>query len=468
MLYQQTVGRHARYAMLETLREFALEKLAESPDEPVTRQAHARYYLNWISGGQPTNFIWLPVSAEHISSWDRSRKSGANLREAVAWCIQSGDLETGGWLVQKQFQFWHRRGPLGEGRALAEQLLALEADRTPVRAPPRYCTAGFLAYAEADLDRARQRLEAGLTLARAIDDRMTVDFCVETSGRIALAEGDLATARRLLAEQLAIARGSGNADADLGRALAIRSAELSVSGEYATARSQWEDIARLGFPDAPPLQGLGHLALLEGDVDRAARLFYEALGPRAAPQLGPVEAGDPGRSGRARARARPPEAAARLLGARDQLFAQFGSRDDVVTHFFYDPALAGVRDAVAADALRRAWTAGASMSLDEAFAYARSIVPPPAGSSRIRTRRSRRCVATARWLRRGRSRRRAMRARVARGARSRADLQVAGGGPQGAQQLTRGTALRTTQRGFVALQAGPGWFGHRRSTPLTT
>jgi hypothetical protein len=49
-----------------------------------------------------------------------------------------------------------------------------------------------------------------------------------------------------------------------------------LSADYATAREQWEEVARLGFPDSPPLQGLGHLALLEGDLVRATQLFYEA------------------------------------------------------------------------------------------------------------------------------------------------------------------------------------------------
>jgi predicted ATPase/DNA-binding XRE family transcriptional regulator len=47
LIYQQNVAGHARYSMLETLREFAREKLAESPDEAPTRDAHARYYVSW-------------------------------------------------------------------------------------------------------------------------------------------------------------------------------------------------------------------------------------------------------------------------------------------------------------------------------------------------------------------------------------------------------------------------------------
>jgi hypothetical protein len=61
--------------------------------------------------------------------------------------------------------------------------------------------------------------------------------------------------------------------------------------------------------------------------------------------------------------------------------ARFGhialAEDDVVTRFFYDRALSGVRETVEADTLSRAWAAEAGMSLEDAYAYARSIVPPP-------------------------------------------------------------------------------------------
>jgi tetratricopeptide (TPR) repeat protein len=243
-----------------------------------------------------------------------------------------------------------------------------------------HCAAAFLAYAEADLDSARQHLEAGLRLARAIGDRMATHFCIEHLGRIALSEGDLATARQLLDEALAIAKASGN---PMPITFTMWPAGLLsyMSGDYATARSQWLEVARLGFPDAPPLQGLGHVALAEGDVDRAAQLFYEAWD--IAQRHNSVQSkltilGDLAVLALARGHAEP---AARLLGARDQLFAQFGSRDDIASQVFYDQTLTGLRDAIEAGALTHAWTAGAGMSLDEAYAYARSIVPPPSEAS---------------------------------------------------------------------------------------
>src|SRR5262249_25727084 len=97
LLYQQSMGPYQRFSMLETLREFARERLAESGDEIATRQAHARYFLNWLSGGRPDSFFPLPVLSGHIASWDEVELERANLREALAWCLQTRDLETGGW-----------------------------------------------------------------------------------------------------------------------------------------------------------------------------------------------------------------------------------------------------------------------------------------------------------------------------------------------------------------------------------
>jgi hypothetical protein len=190
-----------------------------------------------------------------------------------------------------------------------------------------------------------------------------------------LAEGDLSGARRLLDEQLAISRATGERMA-ISAALWPSGMLNYLSADYATAREQWEEVARLGFPDSPPLQGLGHLALLEGDLVRATQLFYGAWD--VAQRHNSMQSklailGDLAVLSLAHGHA---EAAARLLGARDRLFGQFGSREYVETQFFYDKALAGVRAAIAADALSRAWTAGSTLSLDEAFEFARTIVPP--------------------------------------------------------------------------------------------
>jgi len=378
LLYQQTIGRHSRFGMLETIREFAREKIVESTDERATRQAHARYFLHWLSGGQPSNFTRLPVISDYISSWDEVEEERTNLREAVAWCIQNADLETGGWLIQKQFQFWHRRGSPREGRALAEQLLDLPGQPESAARVAAYCTAGFLAFAQADLGPAKEHLQAGLERARALGERMAIHFCLDTLARISMAEGDLAAARRLLDEELEIDRDVGD---PMATSFTLWPAGLLsyLSGDYAAARDQWEEVARLGYPDSPPLQGLGHMAVAEGDLGRATRLFYEAwdLAQRHnSMQSKIVILGDLAVLALARGE---PEAAARLLGARDRLFAQFGSRDDVVTKFFYDKALAGVREMIEADALSRAWSAGSAMSLDEAFQFAQSIVPADAG-----------------------------------------------------------------------------------------
>ena len=207
---------------------------------------------------------------------------------------------------------------------------------------------------------------------------MQIHFCLDTLARISMAEGDLPAARRLLDEELALDRDAGD---PMATSFTLWPAGLLsyLSGDYATARSQWEEVARLGYPDSPPLQGLGHLALLDGDLSSATRLFYEAwdLAERhASVQSKLVILGDLAVLALARGS---PEAAARLLGARDRLFAKFGSRDDIASQFFYDKALAGMREAIEADALSRAWTEGSSMSLDDAFEYAQSIVPPERG-----------------------------------------------------------------------------------------
>jgi predicted ATPase/DNA-binding XRE family transcriptional regulator len=376
LLYEQTAGLQQRFAMLDTVRGFAREKLSESGEDPAVRASHARYYLNWLSHGQSNSFFPLPVLSCHISSWDQVEAERANLREALAWCVQSHDLDTGGWLVQKLFQFWYKRGPFGEGRAWAERFVALEGAVDSHARMAAYCAAGSLAYADADLETARIRLEAGLALARAMGDRIAVAFCLDHLGRISLVERDLLNARRLLTENIAVCREAGE---PMALAAGLWPAGLLSywSGDRSTARDQWEESIRLGIPEPRLHQGLGHLSQDEGNLPAAADYFYRAWDE--AERQGSVQSklvilGD--LAGLACAHGKP-EAGARLLAARDSLFKQFGGGEDLATRLFYERTLASLEEALDPAAMRDAWQEGTAMTLDEAIAFAHSIVPAP-------------------------------------------------------------------------------------------
>ena len=115
--------------MLSTIREYALERLAESNDESATRRAHAAYYLVLAEEGAED-------IAAHPEWLDRFEVEHDNFRLALDYLIKTGDAEWGLRLGAALFRFWETREHLTEGRDAIARLLALEgaAARPKLRA----------------------------------------------------------------------------------------------------------------------------------------------------------------------------------------------------------------------------------------------------------------------------------------------------------------------------------------------
>src|SRR5271170_3023962 len=120
----EQVDKETRFFMLSTIREYALERLAESHDEPATRRAHAAYYL-----------VLAEEGAEDIAAqreWlDRFEVEHDNFRLAIDYLIRTGDAEWGFRLGAALFRFWETREHLAEGRDTIMRLLAMKVEATP-------------------------------------------------------------------------------------------------------------------------------------------------------------------------------------------------------------------------------------------------------------------------------------------------------------------------------------------------
>jgi hypothetical protein len=191
-----------------------------------------------------------------------------------------------------------------------------------------------------------------------------------------LVEGDLVSARRLITEDIAVCREAGE---PMALAAGLWPAGLLSywSGDRSRARNEWEESIRLGIPEPRPLQGLGHLAQDNSDLPTAAQYFYRAWDE--AQRQGSVQSqlvilGDLAGLAYARGHA---EAAARLLGARESLFGQFGGREDLATRLFYERTVASLVETLEPAALRRAWTEGSDMTVEGAIQFVQSIVGRP-------------------------------------------------------------------------------------------
>lgn len=187
-----------RFGMLETMREFALERLADSGEEEAVRQAHAAYFLRLAEEAAP--HLHLGDQAFWLERLDEEH---ANLRAACAWFAAAGDDEAMLRMVAALGWFWLVRGHLNEGRLLAQGALRRGAAiDSSVRARALAITA-ILALWQGKFAEAHDLAQTGEKLARALDDSVAMSRallartfleCLRQNFAVAIAAGEEAIA----------------------------------------------------------------------------------------------------------------------------------------------------------------------------------------------------------------------------------------------------------------------------------
>jgi tetratricopeptide (TPR) repeat protein len=265
-----------RFAMLETVREFAAERLAAAGEEPATRRAHAAHFLALAERAEPEL-----AGAEQGAWLDRLETEHDNLRAAVAWSVAADAGATAVRLVGALWRFWWVRGHAGEGRAWADRALAGGAG-TPAERARAFYTAGSLAEKLADAAAAVPRLEAGLAAARAAGDLETAARCHNALGIVAESEITLDRAEDCFASALDLFRAAGD---QLGVAVGLINLGQVARNRGDLDRGEAllrEGLARArGLGDlqqvAAAVRALARTALVRGDYERAVVLGKEAV-----------------------------------------------------------------------------------------------------------------------------------------------------------------------------------------------
>jgi predicted ATPase/DNA-binding SARP family transcriptional activator len=263
-----------RYGMLETIREYAREKLDESGETEHMCQRHRDYFIALAKRAEPKlkggeQFRWL----------DRLELENDNLRAAWECAIES-EAELALRLASALLDFWSMRGNPSEGREWLARLLPRTNHwgQTTKRAQV-LSTVGFLAYLQADLAAARALLAEALPIFRAMGDSKETAFVLLWIGRVAYLQHDEPAAKTLTEECLRIYQDLKD---QWGMAIAIyQLATLAVArGHYDEAEEGlMKSLAKfqeLGdrHRTAYVLNALGELARLQGDYERAGE-FYE-------------------------------------------------------------------------------------------------------------------------------------------------------------------------------------------------
>ncbi len=268
-----------RIGMLQTVREYALERLAASGEEDAARARHADHFLALAEAAAP--HLDGPRAAASLA---RLGREVDNLRAALDWLLERGEGERAARLAGALGVFWWRRGQLREGRRSLERALARGAGLSPGTRARATLALGRLARAQYDPVAARDRLADALALARELGDERAAADALDELGIVAVlgGVGDDEAAARLFGESLALARRIGDR-AIAARALMHLGNVARMRGDDAGAAARYEESLGLLRPGGDlgdlgrALNNVGLSALLAGDGARAEALLAEAI-----------------------------------------------------------------------------------------------------------------------------------------------------------------------------------------------
>ncbi len=270
------VEERARFVMLETIREFALERLAESPDPETVRRAHAEFFLSVAEAGAselrgPDQVSWV----------QRLGRETENFRAALQWSRgHAGEL--GLRLAFALARFWEQRGTLGEARTWLAAALDSEDHVDPAVRARGLSYLGRLALLQGDYATARSSLEQALEKGRAIDDRDEIAACLLELGWVELVTGNYERSRKLLEEGLDLSRGLGD-EQMVSRALRSLGRVLTEEGDTAAARPLLDEslAIRRRLEDrrsvSNTLSAIGRAGLIAGDLEGARTALVESI-----------------------------------------------------------------------------------------------------------------------------------------------------------------------------------------------
>jgi predicted ATPase len=424
----QGPGGEPRFSMLETIREYAGERLAESREERELLVRHAEFFLGMVVEAEPhlTSGRRFPYLVGLETDLD-------NLRAVIARSLDGRvPFEIGMDVCSHLLWYWYLRGRHIEGRRVSETMLQrLDKESDTVPRGSILLGAGALAWCQGDFVTARSFLEEsvgvlrrvgtardlafpltmiGATLASQQDyrgasaayeesiaaaresrDQWTEAFASSWLGDIYLLTNDLDTARKLQEGSLDL---FGRLGDDWGRAMVLHALAvvLGYLSEHQQARQMFEESARLmreandQYALARVLSGAAELAVKEGDPDRAVTLLKEAIslwvhmgnetGLRLCVGIMAKIAGLRGE----------PEQAARLLGAAGPPLRTVGSLSAVGDPAVYEAEVEDLRSLLGEEAWSHEYESGRRMTIKDAVACAletgrlcAGAAPPRAG-----------------------------------------------------------------------------------------
>jgi hypothetical protein len=244
----ETRGGQPRFRLLDTIREYALDRLRDDGDWAEAHDRHAAYFLAMAEPGEaevrdPGQLAWL----------DRLETEHDNLAAAMSWSLDQNQLESALRLIWSTWRFWWLHGHAAELARFAEIILAKAEHLAPHQRALALAGAGFTFISSGDPARGYTLLEQSLPLFRQVGDEIDAALAAASLGHQQALRHDYARATELLEQSVTLLRKTGDDE---------------LAG--------YKRVQRL-LAAAQVDNYLGQVRLSKGDPDAAARLFAEGL-----------------------------------------------------------------------------------------------------------------------------------------------------------------------------------------------
>ena len=278
-LVQQTEQADAepRFGMLETIREYCLERLADSGEEQGTRRSHAAYSLVLAEEGNPD--LAETCRAAWLTTCDIEHD---NFRAALEWLFQTSNVEWSFRLCIALFRFWEMREHLAEGRGWLESVLPMGGPGFAKERAKVLVYLSTFATVQGDFPAATDFVEQSLSIYRTLGNPWGVAVSMNARAIVAWDRQDYTAAHSHFHEALSCWRALGDRVA-VARCLHTFANFLRGCGDYPRARAVLEEAGRI-FEELGDRSGAawslnqrGDIAREEGDPAGARELYQRAL-----------------------------------------------------------------------------------------------------------------------------------------------------------------------------------------------
>jgi non-specific serine/threonine protein kinase len=268
-----------RYKLLETIREFALDKLAETGGLKSTKDRHFEFFLQLAENAQLKLF-----GSNNMILSRKLEEEHDNLRAALDWALDNQYVDAGLRLASALSFFWSVRGYLKESIRWLERALEMKHDASPASTAMALRSFSLLLITskDKDFDRIERLLNESLTLYQGLEDKEGIARVYNYLGWNQMEQGNFPKAREFLNQSLKLRREIGN---PMGIANTLQNfAPISlVEGDIASAKAYTEETIAL-FQQAGDRHGVARttmdyadIARMEGDTMQALKILTRVL-----------------------------------------------------------------------------------------------------------------------------------------------------------------------------------------------